>query len=273
MTENRRNTNDTQDQTAAQDSRDMQGDMRGVGITETQADAIGTLSGGIAYRGKSRVATLLALPADRKWPYFRDQLLARTLAVAAAVVIVVYLAVQVLTPVAAPQLTVAVVRGALNDQDATSLQAQVAQSLKLPEGREGGVTIDAGYDLTDNNSLTKLQTRLSANEIDMIVAPASDFAKLAGFGYFQPITKALTEKQRSTLKDAFASFRGYDDSGDTDIDYDGSGKGASEQYGLKLAGAKDWDALGSADEDALAGVIVDTKNDGNAQRFIDYLFW
>lgn len=310
MTENRRNANDTQDQAAQnitghaaratsdsdaqtaasqaaggeppRNTAPQQGntsaprrhhphDAAGI-ITDDQAAAINTLSGVIAYRGKSRVATLIALPNNRKWPYFRDQLLARTLAIAAAVAIAVYLAVQILTPVAAPQLTVAVVRGALSDQDATTLQTQVAQSLKLPEGREGGVTIDAGYDLTDNNSLTKLQTRLSANEIDMIVASADDFATLAGYGYFQPITKILTASQKSALKDAFATFRGYDDSGDTDIDYDGSGKGTSEQYGLQLADAKDWDALGSADKSALTGVIVGAKNGGNVQRFIDYLF-
>ncbi|NEG89934.1 hypothetical protein [Bifidobacterium aerophilum] len=253
------------------DGRDRPHPRGGGAISDEQADAIDALSGDIAYRGKSRLAILAALPPERKWPYFRDELLARTAAIVAAVAIVIYLAVQILTPQAAPQLTVAVMQGALGDQDAAALQTNVAQALKLPEGRKGGVRVDTGYDLNDSASLSKLQTLLSAHEIDMIIASPSDFEQLAGFGYFRPLTKALDDPLRTELKDAFTTFAGYDDSKDTDIDYDGSGKGASAPYGLALADAPRWSALGSADKDALAGFVLDSPNGDNAQRFIAYL--
>lgn len=243
----------------------------GGAINDRQSEAIHTLSADIAYKGKSRIATLRALPNDRKWSYFRDELLARTVAIIAAVVVIVYLAVQILTPQAAPQLTVAVTKSALGTSDGAALQTQVAQALKLPEGREGGVTIDTGYDLTDNNSLTKLQTRLSAHELDIIIASPDDFTKLAGFGYFQTINDALTSEQQRNLSGSFVSFHGFDDSDGTDIDYDGSGKGASVPYGLQLASAKQWTALHSADKDALAGVVLESKNANNAQKFVDWM--
>lgn len=248
------------------------GSSRGGGnISEWQADAINTLSRSIEYHGKSRIATLRTLPYGRKWPYFRDQLLARTVAIIASVIVGIYLAVQILTPTAAPQLTVAIIQGALDEQDGTSLQAQVASVLGLPQGREGGVTITTGFNLNDNNSLTKLQTMLSADEVDVIIASEGDFERLAGFGYFTALNSALTETQQIRLRDSFASFNGYDDSQETNIDYDGTSKGHSKPYGLKLANAARWTAMQSADANVLAGLVLESKNTAHAQQFIDYL--
>lgn len=256
----------------AVESSPYSGSSRGGGsISEWQADAINTLSRSIEYHGKSRIATLRTLPYERKWPYFRDQLLARTVAIIASVIVGIYLAVQILTPTAAPQLTVAIIQGALDEQDGTSLQAQVASALGLPQGREGGVTITTGFNLNDNNSLTKLQTMLSADEVDVIIASEGDFERLAGFGYFTALNSALTETQQIRLRDSFASFNGYDDSQETNIDYDGTSKGHSKPYGLKLVNAARWTALQSADANVLAGLVLESKNTARAQQFIDYL--
>ena len=106
------------------------GPQRGGGtIDDRQAQAIRTLADTSDYRGKSRLATLLALPRDQKWGYFRDQLLARVAAAIAAIIVVTYLAVQILTPTPAPQLYVAVINSALSEQDAATLQTSVSEAL------------------------------------------------------------------------------------------------------------------------------------------------
>lgn len=247
------------------------GPQRGGGtIDDRQAQAIRTLADISEYRGKSRLATLLALPRDQKWGYFRDQLLARVAAAIAAIIVVTYLAVQILTPTPAPQLYVAVINSALSEQDAATLQTSVSEALNLPEGREGGVAIDANFNLKESG-LTKLQTMLSNDEIDAIIAAPDDFETLAGYGYMRSLSRSLTERQRKALSGAFADFRGFNDADDTDIDYDGSGKGGSKPYGLKLADAPAWTALRSADDTALIGLAQDSHNTGNAQRLVTFL--
>lgn len=57
---------------------------KGGEINSQQAEAISTLASANEYKGKSRIITLLELPWGRKWKYFRDQLLARSAATAAA---------------------------------------------------------------------------------------------------------------------------------------------------------------------------------------------
>lgn len=133
------------------------------------------------------------------------------------------------------------------------------------------MTITTGFNLSDNNSLTKLQTMLSADEVDVIIASEGDFERLAGFGYFTALNSALTETQQIRLRDSFASFNGYDDSQETNIDYDGTSKGPSKPYGLKLANAVQWTAMQSADANVLAGLVLESKNTAHAQQFIDYL--
>lgn len=81
---------------------------KGGEINSQQAEAISTLASANEYKGKSRIITLLELPRGRKWKYFRDQLLARSAAAVAIVCVVIYIAIQVLTPTATPKLYVAV---------------------------------------------------------------------------------------------------------------------------------------------------------------------
>lgn len=102
---------------------------KGGEIDSRQAEAIDTLSSANEYQGQSRIQTLRKLPWNRKWKYFRDQLLARTVVIAAIVCVVVYIAVQILAPAPGPKLYVAVFDDAVGQQGAASLQSQVAKRL------------------------------------------------------------------------------------------------------------------------------------------------
>lgn len=81
---------------------------KGGEINSQQAEAITTIAATNEYKGKSRITTLLELPWGRKWNYFRDQLLARTATTVVIVCVVIYIAIQVLTPAATPKLYAAV---------------------------------------------------------------------------------------------------------------------------------------------------------------------
>lgn len=110
---------------------------KGGEISNRQAEVISTLAATNEYKGKSRITTLRELPWGRKWKYFRDQLLTRTAATVAIMCIVIYIAIQILTPTATPKLYVAVFNDAVSQQEAATLQSQVASKLDLPEGAQG----------------------------------------------------------------------------------------------------------------------------------------
>jgi hypothetical protein len=220
---------------------------------------------------RSRLAILRALPWRGKWPYFRDQLLLKTVAGLTAIGIVVFLAVHIFAPTVRPRLYIAVIDGALSSQGAAALQSQTAQAFDLPEGRDGGVVIDASFNF-DEGDLGKLQTLLSSGEVDAIIAPPKDFTALAGYGYFTALNTSLTASQRAESSSDWVRLRGYDDADSPDAFYDGSGKGPVRAYGVRLAHAKGWGALRPAQPDAMIGLAQSSKHLDTAQAFFDYLY-
>lgn len=205
------------------------------------------------YHGMSRIATLHALPGDRKWAYFRQELLARVVAIIAGIIVAALLIVHFVTPTPAPKLYVAVINGALDTQDGTSLQTATAQALNLPEGRAGGLRIDTYFNL-GTDGLDKLQTMLSSGDIDIIIAKPKDFNQLAGYGYCTPLDHALDATQQHQLAASYVSVNGFNDGHDDDMDYNGSGKGAAQPYGLSMADFPDWKSWHSASGKAIIGV-------------------
>lgn len=245
--------------------------FKGGEISNQQAEAIDALASEDEFKGKSRLTTLMQLPWGRKWGYFRDQLLVRTVVVTAIVCVVVYIMVQVLSPVAPPKLYVAVFDDVISQQEASSLQSEVAEKLNLPEGRKGGVLIDSSF-TSDETGVSKLQTLLSSNEVDVIIAAPKTYKKLAGFGYLTNLNSSLTASQRTSLSDAFVMLKGFNDSSESDNpDYDGSGKGKTEPFGITMTGFRRWDDLKSVQDDAIIGIAQDAPNRAEAQKFISFL--
>lgn len=182
--------------------------------------------------------------------------------------IVIYIAIQILTPTATPKLYVAVFNDAVSQQEAATLQSQVASKLDLPEGRKGGVLIDT-YFSSDENGISKLQTMIANHEIDVIVATPKTYKELSGYGYLTNLDSSLTESQRTTLSSDFVTLKGFKDSDDPD--YNGSGKGRAEPFGVSMTDFKRWSTLKSAKSDAIIGIVQESQNRSIAQQFIDYL--
>ena len=241
---------------------------KGGEIDSRQAEAIDTLSSANEYQGQSRIQTLRKLPWNRKWKYFRDQLLARTVVIAAIVCVVVYIAVQILAPAPGPKLYVAVFDDAVGQQEAASLQSQVAKRLDLPEGRKGGVLVDT-YFSNDENGISKLQTMIATHELDAIVATPKTFKQLSGYGYLTNLDSSLTKRQRTLLSGDFVTMKGFKDSDDPD--FEGGGKGKAEPFGLSMTDFRQWNRLKSAKSNALIGIVRESPNPTTAQRLIDYL--
>lgn len=258
--------------TPGNDAQDAQhDDMQSAHTPNEENRAVHDLAAQAAPLPRSRWHMFMSLQGAQRWRYFREQLALRTAAVLAALAVVIFLAVQLLTPKASPQLYVAIINADASDSSVSQWQNAVAEATGLPNGRNGGVFIDANFDLSEGG-LTKLQTLLRNAQIDVIIAPHDAFATLAGYGYLTDLTQTLTDSQQASLKDAMVKFPGFDDSHEDDPDYDGSGKGAEEAFGISLTHAEHWDSslIGSGSED-LVGLAQDSRHLTQSQQFIDYL--
>ena len=234
-------------------------------LTDEQRQAVNVLSEAPEHAGESKLAVFRSLPARAKVMYFREHFLVPLLAAVIIIALLSFMVVKAVTPSTRPKLYAAVVDSAITTTEAQRLQQEFASEL----GQD--VNIDSYFDTT-RDGLDKLQTMLSSEQIDVIIAPKTMFKQLAGYGYFSDLGTSLNAKQRSGLTGDLVQLRGYDDADDDDPDVSGSGKGVSKPYGLSLANAKTWNKLDSADSKALIGIAANTKNASTAKQVIDWLY-
>ena len=131
--------------------------------------------------------------------------------------------------------------------------------------------IDDYFDM-DKDGLTKLQTMLSSKQIDVIIAPHKIFKQLDGYAYLTNLESTVSKSDNIKLDDATVQLKGFSDADDDGIDSSGTGKGASKSYGLKLSDAAGWTSIADSDYSEIIGIATLKKNNGTAQRFIDWLY-
>lgn len=239
--------------------------MAAMKLTDDQKQAVDALSTEPEHAGESKLAIFRSLPAKAKAMYFREHFLVPLLGAIIVIALAAFMIVKAATPATRPKLYAAVVDNAITTTEAQQLQQRFSTRLGQ------NVNIDSYFD-TSKDGLSKLQTMLAAKQIDVIIAPQSEFRKLAGYGYCSNLATSLNATQRASLTNSLVQLRGYNDADDDNPDVSGSGKGASKPYGLRLANAKTWSALDSADSKALIGIAANTQNAGTARDFIDWLY-
>ncbi|NMN02403.1 hypothetical protein [Bifidobacterium panos] len=239
--------------------------MAAMKLTDEQRKAVETLSNAPEHAHESKLAVFRQLPLKAKPAYFREHFLVPLVAALAIIALVAFLVVRFVTPDNRPKLYAAVLDGAIDTSEAQTMQQHFADKL----GQD--VTIDSYFD-TSKDGLSKLQTMLSAKQIDVIIAPRAMFQQLAGYGYLTDLKSSLSETQQSELASSMVSFNGFSDAESDDPGASGDGKGASKPYGLKLNEAKGWSAFASDDSDALIGIAADTQQTDTAREFINWLY-
>lgn len=239
--------------------------MAAMKLTDDQKQAVDALSTEPEHAGESKLAIFRSLPTRAKATYFREHFLMPTLGTIIVIALAAFMIVKAVTPASRPKLYAAVIDNAITTTEAQQLQQKFSAKL----GRD--VNIDSYFD-TSKDGLSKLQTMLAAKQIDVIIAPQSEFKKLAGYGYCSNLATSLNAAQRTSLAESLVQLRGYNDAADDNPDVSGSGKGAAKAYGLSLAQATTWNTLDSADSKALIGIATNTQNAGTAREFIDWLY-
>lgn len=234
-------------------------------LTESQRAAVDSLTQAPRYAGKSKLYVFTKLPMGQKGAYFREHFLTPCVAAVIVIALCAFVIVRFVSPRERPALYAAVVDSTLPLGESAKLQEQYTKTL----GQD--VIIDDYFD-TKKDGLSKLQTMISSEQIDVVIAPPAVFRELAGYGYFTNLKSTLPADEYGDLHAYAEDFHGFDDSAlSDDVDDSGSGKGKAEPYGLRLDDAKRWHEF-ATDDAAIIGVVANTKQTGNAQRFIAYLY-
>ena len=235
-------------------------------LTPEQREAIDTLSSTPQYQGESKIKIFMKIPAKDKAAYSRTHFLVPLLAAVIVIALGTFVIVRLVSPVPRPALYAAAVSGSTPMGGADKLKDDYAKKL----GKD--VIIDDYFDM-NKDGLSKLQTMIGNEQIDVVIAPHDVFAKLASFGYFDNLKTTLPAAEYAKVGKYAMAFHGFDDSRVTDaIDESGSGQGKSEPYGLLLEHAPRWDRIEGADDDALVGIAANTQQLDTAKNFIQYLY-
>lgn len=234
-------------------------------LTESQRAAVDSLTQAPQYAGRSKLYVFAKLPMRQKATYFREHFLIPCIAAVIVIALCTFVIVRFVSPRERPALYAAVVDSTLPLGESTKPQEQYTKTL----GKD--VVIDDYFD-TKKDGLSKLQTMISSEQIDVVIAPPQVFRELAGYGYFTNLKSTLPADEYGDLHAYVEDFHGFDDSALSDDVYDsGTGKGKAEPYGLRLDDAKRLHDF-ATDDAALIGVVANTKQTDNAQRFIEYLY-
>jgi len=198
--------------------------------------------------------------------YFNDYYRFKSIAILAILSFAIYVAYSILVPKPETILYAAVINYALTEESALTLQSDFGQHLEINPKKEelmidtsfflGGKDDAAEY---SHSSEQKLGTYFFAGEIDVIIAPESNFAKYTNYGYFDKLSDQLPTDLFSSLADSFYSSDTEDDS-------------SVSAYGIYLDGATIYDNQGEIIDRPVLGIVANSKYKPNAIELIRYLF-
>ncbi len=213
---------------------------------------------------------LSEMNTTEKWDYFKQYYYKKLLATLVIVGFVGYFLYEVLSPKPDTVLSVAMVNYPLDEVTLTQLENDIKDLLNVNEETQN-ILIDTGYDLNNHDyaSAEKLSTYAFAGEIDLFIAPESQFVKYAFSNSLAPLTDALPTDVYSALSDRLFSCR----TRLSDEEVPSEAKGPEGVFGIYAEDLPMFKAYqGYMQDPPVIGIIVTSKNTENAVSTIRYLF-
>lgn len=207
---------------------------------------------------------------SEKWEYFKQYYLKKLISILVIAGFVGYLLYEVLSPKPDTVLNVAMVNYPLNEETLTQLENDIKELLNVnPETQN--IIIDTGYDLKNHDyaSAEKLTTYAFAGELDLFIAPESQFIKYAFSNSLTPLTDALPTDVYSALSDRLFSCR----TRLNDEEVPAEAQGPEGVYGIYAEDLPMFEAYkGYMQDPPVIGIFVTSKNTENAVTTIRHLF-
>ena len=195
------------------------------------------------------------------WDYYKLHALFTIIGIA----VIAYVIYEIVTPKIETQLYVAVIDNPVDPAALEEYEAQFAEHLQIDPEREEVIINPQFYFLADDEYAMSMRqvlvTYVAAQDVDIIIAPKSEFESYSYYGYMYSLSDLLPTDLYSKLSEYF---------------YIGAREDNPEEkvYGIYLNQApffQDNERI-SSDNPYILGVIGNSRRTENSAEFIRYLF-
>lgn len=174
-----------------------------------------------------------------------------------------YILYTALTPRIVPQLYAAFINNNIYEEALLEYQEGLTEYMQLNPERER-VEFNTNFYLNDEsqfemNMRQVLVTYITAKEVDVIIAPESEFKEFAYYGYFDKLSEQLPTDLYSNLTDYF-----YISDSEEDPE--------KNAFGIYLDNTDLFENKIIDTEPYILGIVVNSNHKFNAIEFIRYLF-
>lgn len=175
----------------------------GVVLTDEQQQALAELASSNMYAKQSKFKTFRELDKSQRWDFFVQHFLLATIAIIAAVGLVLTIAISALTRGPDPQLYIA----GVNMSEVSEPMLDLEHVFAKEEGLDPELIDYAdGIFITEDGTLAgsvdgsaKLMTMVSSGTINAIITDSATFERLAGRGLVSPLEDVLEKKTLTSL--------------------------------------------------------------------------
>lgn len=207
---------------------------------------------------------------SQKVEYFKNYYFKKLLAVIVIGGFALWILITMLSPKPERILNVAFINYPLEQEELNRMKTDLTEILNLDEEKQE-LFFDTSYDLINQDyaSAEKITTYTYTGEIDVFIAPASQFTKYAFSETFYPLTDLLPTDLYSTFEaeDLLVSKTRANDEEIFPVD----ATGPEGVYGIYLRDHELFKDFETAMDPPVLGVVITAKNKENAITYIKYL--
>lgn len=214
---------------------------------------------------KSEREKLREMPFKKKMSYLWEYYKYHALVTIIIIIFLTSIIIDIIIPDIKTVLYAAVINCPVDEAVMDEFEADFSELLQLNPKREE-VNINTNFYFSDNDEYTinlkqALVTYVAAKEIDIIIAPKSEFGNYAYNGFFAPLSDQLPSDLYSSLADCFYMTATVDDPG-------------KEVYGIYINDTSLFkkSLLNISSDPYILGIVANSTHKENAIEFIRYLF-
>ena len=178
-------------------------------LTQEQQDAVAALASTNVYAKQSKFKTFRELPPKDKWPYFKQNFLTDVLIIIAVVGLVLAFVISYVTKGPEAKLSLEGVDMAEYSEQIDALGADFVKTQGIEDERL--VRTDASIAIGENaaqDGSASLTARVSAGQINMIVAETDIFAEVNDRGDITKPAEVMSAADLEQVKDALVDVKG-----------------------------------------------------------------
>ena len=231
------------------------------GLSSDQEEALGVLASVDPHAGQSKWTIFRQLPPDKRWPYFAQHFLPGILTAGLVLALLVSLVVTRLTRPPDPLISVQGFNMSAQEEGFDRLKQGFMRDRGIKDGRlvdmEATLTLNGqGYD-----DSAKALTRVTAGQINMVIAPAGLFPTLCKRGLVAKPSQGLKgdDLRRLASQGVLVDSKGRQVSN------------PSHAMGLDLSRSSRWRQMSGLPDHAILGMsnVADTAT--YVRAFVDYM--